>query len=375
MPKRTERDGLYRRPKSPYWWASFTDASGRRTRRSTGVRSKAEAKVIRARWQLEAEDERRHGPKEPAHAGPTFDDLMLAYMDGPGAKKRSAERDRYSMKRLYPVFSGRELATITAADVRAYITARQAAGAGPGTINREIGLLSAALNWARNDLDWDVPNPARSRRLKEPEGRVRWITRDEAARLIHAAGQIARAPHLQDLVILGLHTGMRAGEMLGLEWSRVDMAENLVYLGPTNQKNGRVGSVPLNAEARRAIVSRANWRAQHCEDAPWVFCDRSGARIGSVKRSFATACRKAGIIDFRMHDLRHTCAAWLVQAGVPLAEIRDLLRHSTIEVTERYAHLAPKNVRDAVDRISRHTGAVTLTLVSDRRAEKPAATG
>ena len=70
-----------------------------------------------------------------------------------------------------------------------------------------------------------------------------------------------------------------------------------------------------------------------------------------MKRSFATACRKAGIVDFRIHDLRHTCAAWLVNAGVSLSEVRDLLGHSTVTVTEKYAHLAPENVRVAVSRL------------------------
>jgi integrase len=79
-----------------------------------------------------------------------------------------------------------------------------------------------------------------------------------------------------------------------------------------------------------------------------VFASETGARIQSVKRSFATACRQAGIEDFRIHDLRHTCAAWLVSAGVALPEVRDLLGHGSITMTEKYAHLSPDNVRRAV---------------------------
>jgi len=79
-----------------------------------------------------------------------------------------------------------------------------------------------------------------------------------------------------------------------------------------------------------------------------VFAHADGTRIGDVKRSFAKACERCGIEDFRVHDLRHTCAAWLVSAGVPLVEVRELLGHSTVRMTERYAHLAPENVRAAV---------------------------
>jgi len=81
-----------------------------------------------------------------------------------------------------------------------------------------------------------------------------------------------------------------------------------------------------------------------------------------VKTSFATACRRTGITNFRVHDLRHTCAAWLVTAGVPLSEVRDLLGHSTVMVTEKYAHLAPENVRSAVMQLDRsHSGHVETT--------------
>lgn len=95
-------------------------------------------------------------------------------------------------------------------------------------------------------------------------------------------------------------------------------------------------------------MAQARFRATECPDSRWVFCHADGGRIGSVKRSFATACTKAGIKDFRFHDLRHTCAAWLVTAGVSLTEVRDLLGHSSVTMTEKYAHLAPERVRIAV---------------------------
>jgi len=349
MPKRkADKDGIYRRADSPFWWASYTDAGGRRTRRSTGTADQREAAALLSKWRLEAHREAKWG-EQPSRS---YDELMLLYLGGPSRRKRASERDTYSARRLTPHFTGKDLHTLSPADVRAYIDARLAEGVEPGTINKEVGLLSAALNYARRELDWDVPNPAAGRRLKEPEGRVRWLTRPQAAALVRAAGEEYRAPHLADFVLLALHTGCRRGELLWLEWSRVDLARGLILLsvdeGRASNKAGRTRSVPLNATAAAALRSRARWRAAHCPGSPWVFANRKGARVASVKKSFASACARAGIADFTVHDLRHTCAAWLVSAGVALPEVRDLLGHSTIKMTERYAHLAPENVRAAV---------------------------
>ena len=110
-------------------------------------------------------------------------------------------------------------------------------------------------------------------------------------------------------------------------------------------------AIPLNADAYQAIVGRVRFRAKQRPASPWVFAHRDGERVQEGQRSFGSACARAGIEDFRVHDLRHTCAAWLVTAGVPLAEVRDLLGHASIVMTERYAHLAPERVRAAVTRI------------------------
>lgn len=335
----------YRREDSPVWWVSYTDPSGKRVRRSTETTDRKEAEALEAKWKLESFQSKQWG----AEPNRTFDELMLAYIKATQNDKRSAERDVFSAKRLYAAFCGRALTSLTPADIRSYIERRRAEGVGAGTVNREVGLLSAAINYAQREWSWNIPNPAARRRLREPEGRVRWITKAEAAALIRAAGKEYRAAHLPDFIRLALHTGMRRGEMLGLEWRRVDLQAGLIYLEGTHTKSGKRRSIPLNMEARAALISRASFRAEHCPDSPWVFCNSEGERIASIKHSFASACERAGILDFRVHDLRHTCAAWLVSAGVPLPAVRDLLGHSTVKVTERYAHLAPENVRAAVD--------------------------
>lgn len=365
MPKRKQRrdqDGLYRREDSPYWWASYIDASGKRTRRSTGTANRREAEALLAKWRVETH-RHVHWNEQPSR---TFDELMLDYLRATKGEKRAADRDRYSAKRLYPFFSGRELQKLTAADVRKYIAERKEAGASPGTINKEIGLLSSAINYARREWGWEIHNPAADCKQREPEGRVRWLTKPEAAALLKSAESDNRPSHLAALIRMALHTGCRKGELLGLEWRRVDLQEGLIHLEAEHTKTARRRSVPINAEARAALLDRMRFRAEHCPDSPWVFCHKDGKRVLDMKRSFANACKHAGITDFRIHDLRHTCAAWLVTAGVPLAEVRDLLGHKTVQMTERYAHLAPENLRFAVSKLegeSRKSHVISLDVL------------
>lgn len=281
--------------------------------------------------------------------------MMLLYIkQGPGQDKRSPERDTYSCKRLYPWFSGMKLTEIGAAEISGYIATRRTAGAAPATINREIGLLSAALNYAKRQLGWTVAeNPVIGRRLKTPQGRTRWLSYEQAQMLLDTVKANKRTLHLYDFIRLALNTGMRSGEMLELEWKRVDLQRQTIRLDTTHTKTAKARIIPVNEEARAALISRASFRAQNCPNSPWVFCNTQGVRIASIKKGFRLACERAGIEDFTPHDLRHTCGSWMVNAGVPLPEIRDLLGHSTVQMTERYAHLATENVTAAVQRINR----------------------
>jgi len=359
MPKRKRRDqdGVYERPDSPFWWASYIDGSGRATRRSTGIpregeNSRTRAAVLRSQWILEAASEGDLNHLRPPREH-TFDELMLLYLAGPSREKRSGERDQFSAKQLFPFFTDRVLEKLKGSDVRSYIEWRRAGNVSNGTINREIGLLSAALNWARRELEWEISNPVEGRKLKVPVGRSRWLNRMEADKLIAAAKGCRAAPHLVDFIRLGLHTGMRTGEMLGLTWSRVDFAALLVYFDASDQKNGQVGSVPINQEAREALAARARFRDAHCPESPWVFCDGKGKRIASIKKSFATAVSRAELEDVHPHDLRRTCGSWLVQSGVSIQAVSSLLRHSDIRITDKiYAHLSPEAIRSAVEKLN-----------------------
>ena len=344
--KTLDQDGLYRRTDSPYWWASYVDASGSRVRRSTGTSERKEAETLLAKWRVETHRV-RHWDEVPTR---TFEELMVAYLSATTRQKRSAETDRFRAKALRGYFAGVELNTLDPTHIRGYVAWRRAQRVTDTTINRDLALLSAAIGYANTEWDWRLPNPTRGRKLTEPEGRVRWITREEAARLVEAAEKARRVPFLADLITVALFTGCRKEELLGLEWKRVDLDQDLLHLEAHHTKSGRRRSVPLCEAARGALLRRVAFRAATSPNSPWVFAKADGTRMSNVRGAFYKACGEAGIKDFRIHDLRHTCAAWLVSAGAPLAEIRDLLGHSTILMTERYAHLAPENLRATVAR-------------------------
>ncbi len=337
----------YRRKKSSIWWASFTGPDGQRVRRSTGTTNKEEAKALEAKWKLETFRQRQWQAQPPR----LFDELMLGYLKATAEVKRSADKDRMRTRHLRRLFGGRVMNDLQPMDVREYIVLRKSEGLSNATINREIALLSSAINYANREWDWELPNVTKGRKLKESEGRVRWISREQAELLIQTAQNEPKAQHLADFIRLALNTGCRSGELLGLEWQRVNLQERLLFLEAAHTKSGKRRSVPLNEMSRQAIVGRLRFRTKYCPTSPWVFAREDGTRIKAVKRSFKTACRRSEIEDFHIHDLRHTCAAWLVGVGVPLTEVRDLLGHASVVVTERYAHLSPDNVRAAVAKL------------------------
>ena len=335
----------YKRKTSLYWWSSFIDADGKRVRRSLGTTDRKEAEVLEAKWKVEIYNATNWGKQIDR----SFDELMLEYLTATKDTKRSWERDVRCAKQLRTVFGGRLMSDLSSKDIWGYQTKRKQDSVKPATINRELAFLSTAINFANRHWEWGLSNPVTGRKLSNVgSARTRWLTRDEANRLLEAASSEPKAPHLNDFIRLALYTGARRGELLGLEWSRVDLRANLIHLEAVHTKTGTPRAIPLCKEARQALIGRQRFRASFCPDASFVFVNHEGCPIRSIRKSFSTACRRADISDFRIHDLRHTFASWLVTEGVPLLEVSRLLGHSTIKMTERYAHLAPDNLKSAV---------------------------
>jgi len=157
---------LFKRAESEFWYVRYRDASGKRVKRSTGTTDRREAEELEAKWRLEAREQRLWGTQPQR----TFDELMLRYLKETKTIKRSAETDAWYAKALTAYFSGRVLSKLKRADIRGYIAKRRADGLKGGTINREIGLLSSAINRARVEWDWDIPNPSRACANRKAKG-------------------------------------------------------------------------------------------------------------------------------------------------------------------------------------------------------------
>lgn len=338
----------YKRIGSPYLWASYIDASGERVRRSTGTADIEAAKAIEAKWRSQAYAQQHWDRKPPR----TFEEVMVEYLGG-SQHLRGMKVLRFQVMRLKEYFGGREVNKLTGLDVKHYIRWRQEAGRGSATINRELAALSSAINYCNREWEWDLPNPVKGRLLKEPPHRERYLTKAEAGRLITEARKRRNGDLLADFIEVAVNTGCRRGELFGLEWSRVDLAKGreAITLRSTHTKSGKPRTVPLNGPAIQAVKRRQASRAEHAPDTPWVFSREDGEQVKSLRQGFKASCEAAGIEDLRIHDLRHTAASWLVTDGVPLEVVKELLGHSSITMTERYAHLAPHRVREAVNRM------------------------
>jgi integrase len=212
------------------------------------------------------------------------------------------------------------------------------------TINNCLTCLRRMLSIARKrgiiehipEVDW----------LRPPKPDFDFLTFEEANRLLAAATGEERT-----MMLVGLRTGLRFGEMLGLRWQDVDLVagrlmvrQNIVKGRVGTPKSGHAREVPLGGDVRAALKRHRHLRG------PLVFCDDGGhvLTVGEPRWWLERACRKAGLRQIGWHCLRHTFASHLAMRGAPLKAIQELLGHSTIQMTMRYAHLAPEVARDAV---------------------------
>ena len=216
----------------------------------------------------------------------------------------------------------------------------------PSTVRREFYALRKALDKA---CDWRLisDNPARRIRLTKQKNRheVRVLSPTERQRLLAVLHE--RQDHMKPLVLLALHTGLGRGELFRLRWKEVYLGPNpVIRLHKSGRHQKRSRSIPLNATAHAALQE---WKTSGKTSGHRVFPGRSGRDLRSIATAWRAVTAQAGLRDFRFSDCRHDFAAQLVQRGVPLTQVRDLLGHSSVSLTTRYASFETSNPVDAVN--------------------------
>jgi len=176
-----------------------------------------------------------------------------------------------------------------------------------------------------------------------PAERDRWLTEDEERSLLENSSE-----WLRDIVVFALNTGLRQGELLSLEWNRVNLFRRTILINKT--KNGKPKTVPLNRNAMDVIARKADEKVRKLKN-DFVFFSSHGTKIDrhNLRRAFNKATRKAEIENFTFHDLRHCFCTKLAQRGVDIYKIAKLAGHEDIRMTQRYSHHCPESLRDGVE--------------------------
>jgi integrase len=326
--------GLYRRKNSRYWWVNLRLPNGRRLCQSTGCIGRAEAEVFVASLRSALQD----GSEHPSPHSFAWPQAVVRYLEE-CAEKKSLHDDRDHLKKLEPYLRSQRLEAIDMNALQLFIRNRKEMdGVSNATVNRALEIVRRILNLAHQDWRWIRAVP-KLRMLREPRRRVRFLRREEARRLLDAL-----PTHMKPIVRFALATGCRAGEIFGLEWNRVDLVRKVAWLDHGATKSGEGRGIPLNADALAALQSTLGQHPRWC----FTFAAR---RIQKSSTAWDRARRRAGIEDFRFHDLRHTWASWHVQSGTSLPELMELGGWKSYEMVLRYAHLAPEKLSSVASRI------------------------
>ena len=346
------------------WWIDFNDADGIRRRQKIGPVKRVAQEVLNNVLSKVTREEKLGVVTESTMTFAAYAKEWLATLR-PDLKPRTVERWRGIVEQhLVPHFKC-ALKTINAEGAERYMAARVHAGAAPSTINREMTVLKQMMRRAVSkkylttnrfrDAQGTLTDSLRP--LKEPPGRTRYLSLEEIEQLLSACD---KQPYLLAFILVAINSGMRRNEILNLTRQTIDTRNRTATL--THTKNGAARHVYLNDVAFTALESLPR---------------RIDGRLfppgtpNKMSVAFARACRRAGIEDCRLHDLRHTFASHQAMAGVQSRGLQSLLGHKDPRMTQRYSHLSDAYLRSAVNAVKLGVPAPTTNrAVSDNSRDR-----
>lgn len=322
---------LFKRGK--VWWMRFNHR-GQQVRKPTGTSDKKLAEKIYYKVMTEVAEGKFFEVDEARKH--TFDEMMDKFLKeyAPLVSMNQQVRYKVSLKNLKPFLCGLNLSEITPRLISEYQQKRLRDGVTPATTNRERDVISKAFNLAVKQWEWCKDNPCQKvPKLQENNTIERYLLPDEEIRLLQACMPFK---DLADVVNFALNTGFRLGEMLNLKWTDVDMFKRTISISITKNKQPR--TIPMNDTVYMLLTNRNKVR----NISGFVFSYKER----QLQKDFEKACKAAQVVKFRFHDLRHTAASRMSQAGVDLYTVAKVLGHKSIVTTQRYAHLNTESLKE-----------------------------
>ncbi|NIT13905.1 MAG: tyrosine-type recombinase/integrase [Candidatus Dadabacteria bacterium] len=255
-------------------------------------------------------------------------------------------RKKYVLQRhLIPFFGKTQMDKITSMQVESYKASKLATGLSNKTINNHLNVLSSCLHTAQ---DWlELKTIPKIKLLRLPPPKTVFLSQEECDRLLTNTSGVCR-----EVIFTALKTGLRLGELIALDWSDINWNDKTLTVrhswcdrkkGIVTPKSNRERHIPLTDELYKKLLQKR-------QATGLIFVDGRNKRLDgkAINREIINACKKTGIKEVTCHTLRHTFASHLVMAGAPLKAIQELLGHSEIQTTMRYAHLSSSSLREAV---------------------------
>jgi len=317
------------------WWIDYY-FNGKRKREKIGPSKKLAEIVLKKRLVEIAEGKYLEVKRKP---NISFNDAVEKYMEWAKTNKISWLRDKQSLAHWQEEFQKKKLSEICKLDIERY-KARRKEEVAPRTVNEELACLRR-LFYRMMEWGFADENPVKGVKfLRQPPGRLKMLSPEEEKRLLDEC-----CPSLKPVVITALNTGMRLGEIMNLEWNNIDFYHGFITV--RNSKNGESRQIPMNETLRITLQNLP-------KSSDKVFTSRNGKPYRSIRTAFENAVRRAGLRDFRFHDLRHCFASKLRIKGADLADIKEYLGHKSFEMTMRYAHITPERKKDVIRLLDGH---------------------
>ena len=311
---------LYKRGKT--WWISFTTPTGKRVRCSAATIDKTQAQELHDKLKADSWRVAKLGDKPKR----TWDEAAYQFLIET-QHKATHERDKEKLRWLQQFLRNKLLDEVTR-ELITFIANTKAKETSPSTANRYLSLIRSILRKSCNEWEW-IDNVPKIRLFQEPKHRIRWLTPEQVHKLL-----IELPIHQQDMVIFSLSTGLRQSNVLNLEWSQVDLERQAAWIHPDQAKARNAIHIPLNSVAMSVLTRQTGKHPIR------VFTCRGRPVAWANTRSWRNALKRAGIENFRWHDLRHTWASWLAQQGTPMNVLQELGGWESEEMVRRYAHLS-----------------------------------